>query len=152
MTRNRRPTARIYGVLSLVAFAGAVSIAVLAGWRESPALGIAYAVLALVSLLVTVAIFCSKCADRDRCGHVVLGPIASLMRKELKVSPYTSAELTLTSVALALIFLLPLGWLWRYPPALGAYGLLLLLGSIDVRARVCPACENAACPLSRASG
>jgi len=143
--------ARVYGVLSLVAFAGATAIAALAGWRESPALGIAYAALALVSLLATVAIFCSKCADRERCGHVVLGPIARLIRRELRTGSYTSIELTLTSIALALIFLLPLGWLWRFPLALGAYGLLLLLGSIDIRARVCPACENAACPLSRAS-
>ena len=44
--------ARVYGVLSLVTFAGAVAIAVWAGWRESPALGVGYAALALVSLLV----------------------------------------------------------------------------------------------------
>lgn len=143
--------ARVYGVLSLVAFAGAVVIAALAGWRESPVLGIAYATLALISLLGTVAIFCSKCADRDRCGHVVLGPVARLMRRELRTGPYTSAELTLTSIALALIFLLPLGWLWRIPLALGGFCLCLLLGSIDIRARVCPACGNAVCPLSRAS-
>ncbi|MHB8060331.1 MAG: hypothetical protein ACYDHO_05815 [Gaiellaceae bacterium] len=143
-------SARVYGVLSLVAFAGAVVVAALAGWRESAALGIAYAAIATVSLLVTVAIFCTKCSARDRCGHVVLGPIARLMRKELRMGPYTGAELALTSIALVLIFLLPLGWLWRFPLALGAFGLLLLLGSIDVRARVCPACANAACPLARA--
>lgn len=139
---------KVYGVLSLIAFAGAVAVAALAGWLESPALGIAYAALAAVSLLVTVAIFCSKCSARDRCGHVVLGPIARLMRKELKTGPYTSAELTLTSIALVLIFLLPPSWLWRFPLALGGFCLLFLLGSIDVRARVCPACANEACPLS----
>jgi hypothetical protein len=144
-------SARVYGVLSLVAFAGAVVVAALAGWRESPALGVAYAAVAVVSLLVTVAIFCTKCSVRDRCGHVVLGPIARLMRRELRAGPCTSTELTLTSIALVLIFLLPLGWLWRSPIALGGFCLLLLLGSIDVRARVCPACGNAACPLSRAS-
>jgi hypothetical protein len=149
MTRNRRPIARIYGVLSLVAFAGAVAIAALAAWSEAPALGIAYAALAFISLLATIAIFCSKCADRDRCGHVVLGPVARLVRRELRRGAYTSAELALTSIALALIFLLPLGWLWRFPLALGGFCLLLLLGSIDIRARVCPACGNAACPLSR---
>ena len=143
--------ARVYGVLSLVTFAGAVAIAVWAGWRESPALGVGYAALALVSLLVIVAVFCGKCAARDRCGHVVFGPIARLIRKELKVSPYTSLELTLTSVLLALTFVLPLGWLWRYPLALGVYALFLVLGAIDVGARVCPACNNAACPLSKAS-
>lgn len=142
--------ARVYGVLSLIAFAGAVAIAALAGWRESPVLGIAYATIAVISLFVTIAIFCGKCADRDHCGHVVLGPIARLMRRELRTGPYTSTELALTSIALTLIFLLPLGWLWRLPLALGGFCLLLILGSIDVRARVCPACGNAACPLSRA--
>jgi len=144
-------SARVYGVLSLIAFVGAISIAVFAGWREFPALGIAYAALALVSLLGTVAIFCSKCAARDRCGHVVLGPIARLMRRELRTGRYTNTELALTSIPLVLTFLLPLGWLWRSPLALGGFCLLLLLGSIDVGARVCPACGNAACPLSRAS-
>ena len=67
------------------------------------------------------------------------------------MSPYTSLELTLTSVLLALTFVLPLGWLWRYPLALGVYALFLVLGAIDVGARVCPACNNAACPLSKAS-
>lgn len=143
--------ARVYGVLSLVAFAGAVAIAALAGWRESPALGVAYVALALVSLLAIVAVFCSKCADRDRCGHVVLGPVARLMRREIRKGAYTGVELALNSIALALIFLLPLGWLWRFPLALGGFFLLLLLGSIDIRARVCPACGNAACPLSRAN-
>jgi hypothetical protein len=144
-------SARVYGVLSLIAFVGAISIAVFAGWHEFPALGIAYAALALVSLLGTVAIFCSKCADRDRCGHVVLGPISRLMRRELRTGRYTNTELALTSIPLVLTFLLPLGWLWRSPLALGGFCLLLLLGSIDVGARVCPACGNAACPLSRAS-
>lgn len=140
--------ARVHGVLSLIAFAGAVVIAALAGWRESPALGIAYAALALVSLLVTIAVFCGKCANRDHCGHVVPGRVARLMRRELRIGPYTSAELALTSIALALVFLPPLGWLWRFPLALGGFCLLLLLGVIDIRARVCPACQNAACPLS----
>ncbi len=143
--------ARVHGVLSLVAFAGAVAIAVWVGWRESSALGIGYAAFALVSLLAVVAIFCTKCAARDRCGHVVLGPIARLIRKELKVSPYTTPELTLTSILLGLTFLLPLGWLWRSPLALGVYALFLILGAIDIGARVCPACTNAACPLSRAN-
>ena len=143
--------ARAYGVSSLIAFAGAISIAVLVGWRESPALGIAYAALALVSLLGAVAIFCTKCADRDRCGHVVLGPISRLIRRELRTGRYTSRELALTSVPLVLTFLLPLGWLWHSPLALGDFCLLLLLGSIDVGARVGPACGNAACPLSRAN-
>ena len=144
--------ARVHGVLSLVAFAGAVAIAVWVGWRESSALGIGYAAFALVSLLAVVAIFCTKCADRDRCGHVVLGPISRLVRREPRAGRYTSRELALTSIPLVLTFLLPLGWLWRSPLGLGGFCLLLLLGSIDVGARVCPACGNAACPLSRTSG
>lgn len=144
-------SARVYGVLSLVASAGAVAIAVLAGWREFWALGIAYAALALISLLLMIAVFCTKCSTRDRCGHVVIGPIARLMRREVRTGPYTSAELTLTSIALVLIFLLPMGWLWHFPLGLGGFCLLFLFASIDLRARVCPSCANAACPLSRAS-
>ena len=142
--------ARVYGALSLVAAAGAVALAVAVGLRQSPLLGIAYAVLALVSLLGIVALFCTKCADRDRCGHVVFGPIARLMRRERRKGAYTSTELALTSIGLVVIFVLPQAWLWRAPLALGGFWLCLLVASIDIRARVCPACGNAACPLSRA--
>jgi hypothetical protein len=141
---------RVYGVLGLVAAGGAVALAVLVGVLESTALGIAYAALALVSLLAIVALFCSKCADRDRCGHVVFGPVARLIWRKRKAGAYTSTELALTSLALVVIFLLPQAWLWRVPLALGAFWLCLLVASIDIRARVCPACGNAACPLARA--
>jgi hypothetical protein len=95
-------------------------------------------VLALLSLVAIVALFCTKCSDRDRCGHVVFGPFALVLSRELRKGEYTNTELALTSLGLAVIFALPQAWL------------CLLLASIDIRARVCPACENSACFLSRA--
>ncbi|MGD0273775.1 MAG: hypothetical protein ABSB96_08615 [Gaiellaceae bacterium] len=150
MTAKRRATNRIYGALSLVAAVAAVALAVLAGWRQSAALGLGYAALALLSLVAITALFCTKCSDRDRCGHVVFGPVARFISKELRKGEYTTTELAFTSLGLAAIFVLPQAWLWRVPLALAGFWLCLLLASIDVRMRVCPACGNAACPLSRA--
>jgi hypothetical protein len=107
-------------------------------------------VLALLSLVAIVALFCTKCSDRDRCGHVVFGPFALVLSRELRKGEYTNTELALTSLGLAVIFALPQAWLWRVPLALAGFWLCLLLASIDIRARVCPACENSACFLSRA--
>lgn len=150
MTGKRRATNRIYGVLSLVGAGAAVALAVLVGWRQSAALGLAYALLALLSLVAITALFCTKCSDRDRCGHVVFGPVARVISRELRKGEYTGTELALTSLGLAAIFVPPLAWLWRSPLALAGFALCLLVASIDVRLRVCPACGNAACPLSRA--
>ena len=143
-------TARVYGVLSLVTAGAAVAIAVMIGWRQSAALGLAYAVLAMLSLVAITALFCTKCSDRDRCCHVVFGPFARVLSKELRKGEYTTAELAVTSLGLAIVFVLPLGWLWRAPLALVVFLSFLLLASIDVRRHVCPACGNGACPLSRA--
>ncbi|MGD0166203.1 MAG: hypothetical protein ABSC51_02780 [Gaiellaceae bacterium] len=141
--------ARIFGVLSLIAAGVAVMLALFVAWRQSTLLGLAYAALVLVSLIAITALFCTKCSDRDRCGHVVFGPVARVMRREQRPDSYTRSELAMTSIALALTFLLPQVWLWRVPLALAGFWLCLLLGSIDIRARVCPACGNAACPLSQ---
>jgi uncharacterized membrane protein len=143
-------TARVYGVLSLGTAGAAVAVAVTIGWRQSAALGLAYAILAILSLVAITALFCTKCSDRDSCGHVVFGPFARALSKELRKGEYTTAEIALTSLGLAVIFVLPLGWLWRAPLALAIFLLFLLFASIDVRRHVCPACGNGACPLSRA--
>jgi hypothetical protein len=139
--------ARVYGVLSLIAAGIAVALAVVVGWRQSAVLGLGYAALVLISLVGITALFCTKCADRDRCGHVIFGPVARLIRRELRQGPYTRTELVLTSIGLAVVFVLPQAWLWRAPIALAGFWLCLLLAAIDVRARVCPACRNTACPL-----
>jgi hypothetical protein len=141
---------RMYGLLSAVAAGIAIALAVLAGLTQAAWLGLAYGAFALVALLVVVAVFCTKCLYRDRCGHVIFGPIARLLAKEPRRGDYTSTELAVTSLGLILIFAVPQLWLWRTPLVLTGFWLLLLAASAGVRVRLCPSCGNRNCPLARA--
>ena len=132
-----------HGVVSLGLAAIALAAVSQSMFQQSLVLGILYLVLAGISALVVLYAFCAKCADREQCGHVIAGPAAAKMFKNRKPGPYTTRDMFLVSAALTVIFLYPQIWLWRHPPAFGAFWICLAVAAVDIRARVCSGCGNA---------
>jgi hypothetical protein len=135
-----------HGLISLGLAAIAMAAVIYALFQQSFMLGILFLILAGISAPVILYAFCSKCVDRDQCGHVIAGPAAVKLFKNRKPGPYTAVDLILTSTALAVIFLFPQIWLWRHPLAFGIFWICMAIAAIDIRGKVCKGCGNVHCP------
>jgi hypothetical protein len=113
--------------------------------RASRLLGASYLAICLVSPLVLIYAFCSKCSCKASCAHVLPGKIAGFLRRQ--PGPYTQAELISTTLALLLLIGTPLAWLWRSPGALVAFLLLNAIAFAQIRLVGCRTCNNHNCPL-----
>jgi hypothetical protein len=135
-----------HGAVSLGLAALALAAACQSLFQQSLALGMLYMFLMGIAVPVVLYSFCAKCADREKCGHVVPGPAAAKLFKDRKSGPYSSRDLFLTAAALAVLVFLPQIWLWRHPIAFGAFWILLGLAAVDIRSAVCGDCGNVYCP------
>lgn len=139
-------SARFHGIVSIGLVGMAVLIAVVTVFQALPVLGIAYLVGCVVAPLGIVYAFCAKCPCRTRCAHVVFGKLAVLLTNR-QPGPYTPAEIAIVGLGLLWLLGLPQVWLWRTPIWLVVFWLLNAIAVLEIRATVCPACENVHCPM-----
>jgi len=139
-------SARFHGVVSIGLVGIAILIAVVTVFQVSPVLGIVYLVGCAIAPLGIVYAFCAKCACRHCCAHVVFGKLAVAFTNRQE-EPYTKAEIAVVAVALLWLLGLPQIWLWRTPIWLVAFWILNAIAVLEIRATVCPACENIECPM-----
>ena len=140
---------RIHGVMSLGFVLAAVCGALWGAFQSSLVYGVVYSVAAGVSFFALLASFCAGCPCRKRCGHVFPGPIAAALFPGRVPAPYSRTALVVSSIALVLLLITPLVWLWRDLPLLALFIGLLLIATLQIRTRVCRGCGNEHCPANK---
>jgi hypothetical protein len=138
-------TKRFHGITSIVLVAVAIVIAAIAVFRASWVMGVIYLALCVAASLTIIYAYCAKCTCKEHCAHVFLGKAA--MTFDRQPGPYTATEITALVLALALLLGLPQFWLWRHTGLFVTFWALNAIAVIQIRIVVCPACDNAHCPL-----
>ena len=139
---------QFHGITSLGLMLVASAIATVAMFQTSWMLGAVYLVVCVAAPVVILYAYCAKCPCRTHCGHVFPGK-AAMVFKSRQAGPYTTTELAVVGLALLLWIGLPQVWLWQYTEMFVTYWVLSAIAIAEIRAVVCPACENVYCPVRR---
>jgi hypothetical protein len=140
---NRR---QIHGIFSLLILAAAVLTATYAIVLSSLMWAVLYIVGILLSALVVVYSFCTKCPCRNTdCGHVIPGKLTQVFpaREE---GPYTFRDKTGIVVPIVFMIVYPQYWLLSQPAYSVLFAVLLLIAAADIQFFVCRGCNNKYCP------
>lgn len=140
--------ARRSGLLSLGWFAAAVAVGLVAMYQRTAMAAAAYGVVAVSAPLLLIAVYCTKCAGRSCCGHVLPGKLAARLGRE--PAAYSPVDYLLCLLAVLLLLLVPQVALVRQPALLATFWVLVLAGIVHARRAACRVCRNANCPIHQA--
>lgn len=142
---------KVHGVVSLCLILAALGVGAFAMFEMSVTQGLFYVALLCMGGVAILYAYCSKCACRmENCGHIIPGFLTRFL-PERKPGPYSKLDTLIVAVALGVLLILPLYWVWSAPLKLAAFLALLLLGLVEIRFFVCAKCENNACVINTRS-
>jgi hypothetical protein len=141
---------RTHGIISLFLAIAAITLAGITIMDAGTEYLAAYSAACLVGSMLILTSFCAKCACRERCAHLLPGLAVRLLPKR-RVGPYSAFDYLLTGIGGLLILLPPQFHLPTKPVLLIVFWLLLGIAFLQIRRRVCPACDNPNCPANPAS-
>jgi hypothetical protein len=136
----------IHGILSLLILAAAVVTATVAILQTSVIWAVLYIVGMVLSCLVIIYSFCTKCPCRNTdCGHVIPGKLTRFFppREE---GPYTVGDRTGVVVPIVFMIVFPQYWLLSHPAYFYLFVALCLIAAADIQFFVCKGCTNHFCP------
>ena len=137
---------QIHGILSLLIMSAAVLTASLAIFQSSVIWTLIYLVGILLSCLVIIYSFCTKCPCRKTdCGHIIPGKLIRFFPPRPE-GPYTFRDRTGVVVPLVFMIVFPQFWLLMHPVYFSLFAALWLIAAADIRFFVCKGCTNCFCP------
>lgn len=140
---NRR---QIHGIFSLLLLAAAVIVATYAIVQSSVMWAVLYIVGILLSALVVVYSFCTKCPCRNTdCGHVIPGKLIRVFPPR-EGGPYTFRDKTGIVVPIVFMIVFPQYWLLTQPVFSVLFAVLCLIAAADIQFFACKGCNNEYCP------
>lgn len=135
-----------HGILSLLIMFAAVVTAAFVILQSSVVWAVLYIVGILLSCLVIVYSFCTKCPCRNTdCGHVIPGKITRFFPPRAE-GPYTFADMAGVVVPLVFMIVFPQYWLLSQPVYFILFAALCLIAAADIQFFVCKGCNNRFCP------
>lgn len=138
---------RFHGLFSLVLVAASLLIGVYALMSDSIIAGIVYMAVIVVSIIVILYSYCSKCECRlNSCGHVIPGRLTRFL-PERRDRGYNVFDYIGVLLPLAVIILLPQLSLWKNKILFSIFWVLLVIALIEIFFFVCTKCVNNKCPL-----
>ena len=143
---------RIHGAAAIVLFTGAFLAGGYAVFMDSVLFGLIYAAVIVVFFIVIPAVYCSKCPCRERCMHVILGPISKILVPKPNKSAYTVTEVVLTLFAAAAAVIIPQPWLLKNISLLIFYWAAVIIAAAEIFLFVCKGCGNEKCPMKNMPG
>jgi hypothetical protein len=138
---------RFHGVFSLILFTAAVAVGFFSMAAESMTLGIIYLGVAALSVLVITYSFCTKCCQKESCGHVFPGLLAKFMPP--RTGAYSPWDILGFVLPAALILLMPQTWLLKDFFQFKVFWLFVVVAGAEINFFVCRSCRNRACPLNK---
>lgn len=137
---------QVHGILTLLILAAAVVTATYAIFQSSVVWAILYIIGILLSCLVVVYSFCTKCPCRNTdCGHVIPGKLTRFFPRR-EEGPYTFGDRTGVVVPIVFMIVFPQYWLLSHPGYLYLFVALCLIAAADIQFFVCKGCTNTFCP------
>jgi hypothetical protein len=135
-----------HGILSLLIMFGAVLTATFAIVQSSVVWTVIYLIGILLSCLVIIYSFCTKCPCRKTgCGHIIPGILTRFFSPRPEV-PYTFMDKTGVVVPLVFMVVFPQYWLLAQPGYSILFAVLCLIAAADIQFFVCKGCTNCFCP------
>ena len=124
----------------------AVITATLAIFQSSVFWTLVYLVGILLSCLVIIYSFCTKCPCRKTdCGHVIPGKLTRFFPPARKgLTP--SWDKTGVVVPIVFVIVFPQYWLLSHPLYSVVFAVLCLIAAADIQFFVCKGCTNCFCP------
>ncbi|NNG02038.1 MAG: hypothetical protein HKM93_21820 [Desulfobacteraceae bacterium] len=138
---------KVHGVMSLGLIISGLCIAVAYISLHSIAAAALYLGIILISAVIILYAYCSKCPIRfTGCRHVFPGRVSGLLPPRT-IKPYGALDYIGVAVPVTVLMAIPQYWLIRSAPALILFWTLIMLGAVDIVLYVCPACGNEHCPM-----
>jgi hypothetical protein len=135
-----------HGLLSLLIVFAAVLVATFAIVQSSVLWAVLYLVGILLSCLVIVYSFCTKCPCRNTdCGHVIPGKFTRLFPARVE-EPYTLKDKIGVVVPLVFMIVFPQYWLLSHPAYFILFAALWLIAATGTQFFTCKGCANRFCP------
>jgi len=137
-----------HGIISIILAGLAIFIGIVAVFMDNMILALLYLAANILGFLIIVYSYCTKCAGRTKCAHVVLGKITKLLphREQSKYSFFDYAGVV---VPFILIVAFPQFYLIKHLWMLIAFWLLLLVAVLEINKYVCTMCVNSKCLLCK---
>jgi hypothetical protein len=137
-----------HGIISIILAGLAIFVGIIAVFEDSIILAMLYLAANILGFLIIVYSYCTKCAGRAKCAHVILGKITKLLphREQSKYSFFDYAGVV---VPFILIVAFPQFYLIKHFWMLIGFWLFLLVAILEINKYVCITCVNSKCLLCK---
>lgn len=134
------------GMIAFLLLSAAVLTAAYAILQTSVLWTLLYIVGILLSVLVIVYSFCTKCPSRTKdCSHVILGFLSRFFPHRAE-GPYTLGDKAGVVVPVVFMIVFPQYWLLSQPAYFVVFAAFCLGAATVIQFFVCKGCRNCYCP------
>jgi uncharacterized membrane-anchored protein YitT (DUF2179 family) len=102
----------------------------------------------IISFVIFVYAFCTKCPIRNQCVHIVHGRLTNLMPQR-ESGVYSHCERGSTMLYFLFLAAFPQYWLFNSPWLMAWFWMIFVSGLAINVIKVCPGCGNVYCPMCR---
>jgi len=136
-----------YGLISLFLVFMAVATALGSVLPRSPMMAGMYLIVAVLSFVLILVSYCTKCPCRNsECCFVLPGQLTRFLPKR-KEGPYSFFDIFFTLIGIVAVVLMPQLWLIMNIPSLILFWLFIVVAGFMIVFLVCPDCPNKNCLL-----
>jgi len=137
-----------HGIISMIIFFAAIVLGIIAIFKESKSMAIGYIIFLLLGFISVIYSYCTKCAGRFNCGHVIIGKMAQRFPKREQGS-YTGWDYLGVIIPLMVILLTPQFFLWKITWMFISFWILTIIAVWEIGKYVCTKCPNSQCKLCK---
>jgi hypothetical protein len=133
-----------HGIISMILFFAAITLGIIAMSSESILCTIFYLVFLLIGFISVIFSYCTKCAGRFHCGHIIIGKIAQRFPRR-KQTQYTKWDYIGVIIPLLIILLFPQPFLFKIKWMFIFFWILTIIAVFQIKLFVCTKCKNSQC-------
>jgi hypothetical protein len=140
---------KVYGFITILMHFAGLAIGFVAILPFSTLHAIIYSIQVVVTTLIIVYSFCSKCPCHEKqCSHVILGPITRILPRR-KIGKYKAADYWGLGISFFTPAVYQSYWLWKHAVLPYVFYILFVATIALILLNVCPQCKNVNCPFNR---
>jgi hypothetical protein len=149
MTTDRKNNK--HGLISMTIFFAAILLGIIAIFKESSSMAISYIIFLLLGFISIIYSYCTKCAGRFHCGHIIIGKIAQQFPKR-KQRAYSKSDYAGVIIPLLIMILFPQIFLWKITWMFISFWVLSIVAVLEINKYVCNKCQNSQCVMCKRNG
>jgi hypothetical protein len=140
-----------HGIISMIIFFAAIVLGISAIFKESAYMGIGYISFLPLGFVIIIYSYCTKCAGRFHCGHIIIGRIAQQFPKR-KQRAYSKSDYAGVIIPLLTMMLFPQIFLWKTTWMFISFWFLSIVAVLEINKFVCSKCQNSQCAMCKRNG